>query len=287
MTVEEEGKMTGRKRENSIARVMILAGLLLFAAFIAVPLLWMLTASFRTPMEAFKWPPRIFPTTFDLRSYQIVFEKVDIGKFLFNSVKVSVLGTLLQVAASAMAAYAFARFRFKGSRVLFILYLSAMMIPGQVLSIPRFIVMSKLKLINSHAALILPMLFSAMGVFLIRQFMLTIPRSYDEAATIDGASRFYCFLHIIVPMTKPAIMVIAVQTFIASWNDFYGPLIYINSESKMTLPLGLTALRGMLNSGNESALIASVLLTLIAPLLFYVFGQRYLVEGINLGGLKG
>ena len=279
--------MTGRKRENSIARVMILAGLLLFAAFIAVPLLWMLTASFRTPMEAFKWPPRIFPTTFDLRSYQIVFEKVDIGKFLFNSVKVSVLGTLLQVAASAMAAYAFARFRFKGSRVLFILYLSAMMIPGQVLSIPRFIVMSKLKLINSHAALILPMLFSAMGVFLIRQFMLTIPRSYDEAATIDGASRFYCFLHIIVPMTKPAIMVIAVQTFIASWNDFYGPLIYINSESKMTLPLGLTALRGMLNSGNESALIASVLLTLIAPLLFYVFGQRYLVEGINLGGLKG
>lgn len=287
MTVEEEGKMTGRKRENSTARVMILAGLLLFAAFIAVPLLWMLTASFRTPMEAFKWPPRIFPTTFDLRSYQIVFEKVDIGQFLFNSIKVSVLGTLLQVVASAMAAYAFARFRFKGSRVLFILYLSAMMIPGQVLSIPRFIVMSKLKLINSHAALILPMLFSAMGVFLIRQFMLTIPRSYDEAATIDGASRFYCFLHIIVPMTKPAIMVIAVQTFIASWNDFYGPLIYINSESKMTLPLGLTALRGMLNSGNESALIASVLLTLTAPLLFYVFGQRYLVEGINLGGLKG
>ena len=131
------------------------------------------------------------------------------------------------------------------------------------------------------------MLFSAMGIFLIRQFMLTIPRSYDEAAMIDGASRYYCFLHIIAPMSKPAIMVIAVQTFIGSWNDFYNPLIYINSESKMTLPLGLTALRGMLNSGNESALIASVLLTLIAPLILYVFGQRYLVEGITLGGLKG
>ena len=126
-----------------------------------------------------------------------------------------------------------------------------------------------------------------MGIFLIRQFILTIPKSYDEAAMMDGASRYYCFLRIIVPMAKPAIMVVAVQTFIGSWNDFYNPLIYINSESKMTLPLGLTALRGMLNASNESALIASVLLTLLAPLLLYVFGQRYLVEGITLGGLKG
>ena len=279
--------MNRRKTRERIGTAFILIGLLLFAAFIIVPLLWMLSASLRTPMEAFKWPPRILPTSFDTRSYQIVFEKVDILRFLGNSVKVSVIGTLIQVLASAMAAYAFARFRFRGNRFLFLLYLTAMMIPGQVLSIPRFIVMSKLHLINTHAALILPMLFSAMGIFLIRQFMLTIPRSYDEAAMIDGASRYYCFLHIIAPMSKPAIMVIAVQTFIGSWNDFYNPLIYINSESKMTLPLGLTALRGMLNSGNESALIASVLLTLIAPLILYVFGQRYLVEGITLGGLKG
>ncbi len=279
--------MNRRKTRERIGTAFILIGLLLFAAFIIVPLLWMLSASLRTPMEAFKWPPRILPTSFDTRSYQIVFEKVDILRFLGNSVKVSVIGTLIQVLASAMAAYAFARFHFRGNRFLFLLYLTAMMIPGQVLSIPRFIVMSKLHLINTHAALILPMLFSAMGIFLIRQFMLTIPRSYDEAAMIDGASRYYCFLHIIAPMSKPAIMVIAVQTFIGSWNDFYNPLIYINSESKMTLPLGLTALRGMLNSGNESALIASVLLTLIAPLILYVFGQRYLVEGITLGGLKG
>ena len=279
--------MNRRKTRERIGTAFILIGLLLFAAFVIVPLLWMLSASLRTPMEAFKWPPRILPTSFDTRSYQIVFEKVDILRFLGNSVKVSVIGTLIQVLASAMAAYAFARFHFRGNRFLFLLYLTAMMIPGQVLSIPRFIVMSKLHLINTHAALILPMLFSAMGIFLIRQFMLTIPRSYDEAAMIDGASRYYCFLHIIAPMSKPAIMVIAVQTFIGSWNDFYNPLIYINSESKMTLPLGLTALRGMLNSGNESALIASVLLTLIAPLILYVFGQRYLVEGITLGGLKG
>mgnify|MGYP001210684205 CR=1 FL=1 len=279
--------MNLRKSRDHAFTLMILLGLLLFATFIIVPLLWMISASFRTPMDAFKWPPRIIPTTFDTRSYQIVFEKVNILKFLGNSIKVSVLGTLLQVLASAMGAYAFARFRFKGSKALFMLYLTAMMIPGQVLSIPRFIVMSKLHLINTHAALILPMLFSAMGIFLVRQFILTIPKSYDEAAMIDGASRYYCFLHIIAPMAKPAIMVVAVQTFIGSWNDFYNPLIYINSESKMTLPLGLTALRGMLNSSNESALIASVLLTLIAPLLLYVFGQRYLVEGITLGGLKG
>ena len=133
--------MNLRKSRDHAFTLLILLGLLLFATFIIVPLLWMVSASLRTPMDAFKWPPRIIPTTFDTRSYQIVFEKVNILKFLGNSIKVSVLGTMLQVLASAMGAYAFARFRFKGSRALFMLYLTAMMIPGQVLSIPRFIVM--------------------------------------------------------------------------------------------------------------------------------------------------
>lgn len=116
--------------------------------------------------------------------------------------------------------------------------------------------------------------------------MLTISRSYDEAAHIDGASPLYSFINIILPMAKPAVIVVAIQSFIGNWNDFYSPLIYINSESKMTLPLGLTALRGMLGAGNESVIIASVILTLLAPLLFYIFGQKYMIEGINLGGIK-
>lgn len=130
-------------------------------------------------------------------------------------------------------------------------------------------------------------MFSAMGIFLIRQFMLSIPKSYDEAAYIDGAGRLYCFSRIVAPMAKPAMMVIAVQTFIGTWNDFYNPLIYINSVNKMTLPLGLTALSGMLGSGSGSAILAGVILSLLPLLAFYIIGQKFLIEGINLGGLKG
>lgn len=267
-------------------KLFVIVLLLLFAAYILVPILWMLSTTLRTPMESFKMPPAVLPTSFNLDSYRTVFDKVDFGRFIFNSFKVSVLGTGLQVLCSSMAAFAFARFRFPGKNVLFLAFLSSLMIPGAVMSIPRFIIMSKAGLIDSHLALILPATFSAMGVFLIRQFMLTISKSYDEAAYIDGASRFYCFTRIVAPMAKPAMMVIAVQTFIGTWNDFFGPLIYINSEAKMTLPLGLTALRGMLNSGNQSTILAGVLLSLIPPLLFYIAGQRFLIEGINLGGLK-
>lgn len=162
----------------------------------------------------------------------------------------------------------------------------AMMIPGQVLGIPNFIIMSKLGLVDTHAALILPRLFNAFAIFLIRQFMLTIPISYDEAARIDGANSFYIYSRIVVPMVKPALLTVALQTFIATWNDFYGPLIFLNTESKMTLPIGLTALNGMLGSGNQSSLIAGVLLSLIAPVIFYLIGQNVLMEGINIGGVK-
>lgn len=198
----------------------------------------------------------------------------------------SVSATALQLLASSMAAFAFSRLRFPGRNVVFMMFLAALMIPGQVLSIPRFIIMSKAGLINNLLALILPAVFSAMSIFLLRQFMLTIPRSYDEAAYMDGATRVQCYGRTIVPMTKPAMMVMAMQTFVATWNDFYGPLIYINSVEKMTLPLGLTQLNGVLGTGNKAAVIAGVVLSLIPPLLFYCFGQRYLIEGISIGGLK-
>lgn len=251
-----------------------------------IPLLWMVSTSLRSPLEAFTLPPAIIPTTFDLANYREVFNKVDFFAFIKNSLIVSVSATALQLLASSMAAFAFSRLRFPGRNVVFMMFLAALMIPGQVLSIPRFIIMSKAGLINNLLALILPAVFSAMSIFLLRQFMLTIPRSYDEAAYMDGATRVQCYGRIIVPMTKPAMMVMAMQTFVATWNDFYGPLIYINSVEKMTLPLGLTQLNGVLGTGNKAAVIAGVVLSLIPPLLFYCFGQRYLIEGISIGGLK-
>lgn len=281
--------MQARKRPFSVygvGKIVIVAFLCLFALYIIIPISWMIATTLRSPIRSFALPPAIWPTEFDLTSYRTVFQKVDFSLFIGNSLKISLLSTLLQLICSSTAAFAFARLRFPGRNALFILYLSALMIPAQVMNIPRFIMMSKLHLIDNHLSLILPAMFSAMGVFLIRQYMMTIPKSYDEAAYIDGASRFYCYVRIILPMAKPSLMVIAVQTFIGTWNDFYGPLIYLNSLEKMTLPLGLAALRGMLNSGSQSSILAGVILSLIAPLCFYLFGQKYLVEGTNLGGLK-
>lgn len=267
-------------------KAIILILLLLFCAFMLIPLLWMISTSLRSPLDAFTLPPAILPTDFDLANYREVFAKVDFFAFIKNSLIVSVAATALQLTASSMAAFAFSRLEFPGRKVLFMMFLAALMIPGQVVSIPRFIIMSKLKLINNLLALILPAIFSAMSIFLLRQFMLSIPKSYDEAAYIDGATRLQCFAKVVVPMTKPAMMVMAMQTFVGTWNDFYGPLIYINSVQKMTLPLGLTQLNGVLGTGNKAAVIAGVVLSLIPPLLMYSFGQRYLIEGISIGGLK-
>ncbi|HML45414.1 MAG TPA: carbohydrate ABC transporter permease [Clostridia bacterium] len=252
-----------------------------------MPILWMISSTLRAPMDSFKLPPAILPTTFELENYRVVFQKVAFEKFVFNSLKIALLSTALQLLSSSMAAFAFARLRFRGRNVLFFAFLASMMIPAHVMGIPRFILMSKLRLIDNHLALILPAAFGAMGIFLIRQFMLTIPKSYDEAAYIDGAGKFFCYARIILPMAKPALMVIALQTLIGTWNDFYGPLIYINSEAKMTLPLGLTVLRGVFMSGNQGVVLAGVVLSLLAPLVFYLIGQRFLMEGITLSGLKG
>lgn len=261
--------------------------LFLFAGFIVIPFSWMLATSLRSPVDSFKLPPSILPTTFILDNYRLVFEKVNFLGFFQNSLRVAILVTGLQLVISSMAAYAFGRLNFPFKQGLFLLFLSAMMIPSQVTNIPRFIFLSKLRLIDTHLALILPGGFSAFAIFLLRQQVLSIPHSFDDAASIDGANRLWIFLRIIVPMTKPSLMVIAVMTFISSWNDFYTPLIYLNTQSKMTLPLGFVALQSMVSAINQSAVIAAVILSLAAPLVFYIAGQRYLIEGISIGGIKG
>ncbi|MDR2759018.1 MAG: carbohydrate ABC transporter permease [Spirochaetaceae bacterium] len=268
-------------------RVLVILLLTIFAIFFCLPFFWMLATSLRSPLVSFRLPPAIIPTAFDISNYKLLFEKVRYLAFFQNSVYVSVMTTVFQVLVCTMAAYAFSRLNFPGKNMIFILFLTAMMIPAQVTTIPRFIFMSKLRLINTHMALILPALYSALGIFLLRQHMLTIPKSYDEAAYMDGAGKIWTFAMIIVPMSKPSIVVIAVMTFINTWNDFFNPLIYINSRAKMTIPLGITQITGSFNSGNQGAVIAAIMLSLIPPLLFYILGQRWLMKGISIGGIKG
>jgi multiple sugar transport system permease protein len=277
--------MTGNK--YNLGTIGIVVFLSVFAAYFLAPFLWMLSTSLRSPLVSFRLPPALFPTSFDLENYRMIFERVNFLAFFKNSVFIAGMTTILQITVCSMAAYAFSRLRFPGRQVIFIMFLVAMMIPTQVTSIPRFIFISRLRLINSHWALIIPAMYSTLAIFLIRQHMLTIPKSYDEAAYIDGAGRIWTFLRVIVPMAKPSIAVVAVMTFIATWNDFFTPLLYINSIAKMPLPLGLQSLTGMLGAGNQASVIAAVILSLIPPLVFYIAGQRWLIEGISLGGLKG
>lgn len=277
-----KNKLNTRK-SNYITHIL----LILFSAFIMLPFMWIISTSLRQAKDSFSLPPAFFPTTFEFSNYMEVFQEVPFLAFITNSIKVSGIIVIGHIFISSMAAYAFSRIKFPGRNLLFVIFLSGLMIPGQVTIISQFILMSKLNLVDTHSALILPALINPLGIFLIRQMMMTISDSYEEAAFMDGANRFWVFIKVILPMSMPAVAVTSVMTFILHWNDFFRPLIFLNSYEKMTLPLGMTVLTGAFGQGNLSAILAAVTLSLIAPLLIYIFGQRYLIEGISLGGLKG
>ncbi|MCC3376142.1 carbohydrate ABC transporter permease [Cohnella sp. REN36] len=268
------------------ARWLTDGALLIVAAFMFAPFLWIVSTSLRLPQNSFDLPPAIFPTTFNFDNYGEVFKRVPLLAFMVNSLKVAGLIVIGHVFISSMAAYAFARLSFPGKNAIFLIFLSGLMIPGQVTIIPQFILLSKLDLVDTHAALILPALINPFGIFLIRQMMMTISPSYEEAAFIDGAGRVRGYLNVILPMSVPVIAMTSVMTFIAHWNDFFRPLIFLNTAEKMTLPIGMTVLNGQFGAGNLSAILAGVTITLIVPMLFYIFGQKYLIEGIAGGGLK-
>jgi multiple sugar transport system permease protein len=265
----------------------ILDGFLIVLSFLMLsPFLWIVSTSLRLPKDSFSLPPAIFPTTFNLSNYSEVFQQVPFAAFIANSLKISLIIVIGHIFISSMAAFAFSRISFPGRNMIFIVFLAGLMIPGQVTIIPQFILISKLNLVDTHWALILPALINPLGIFLIRQMMMTISSTYDEAAYMDGASRMWVFLKVTLPMVFPAVAVTSVMTFISNWNDFFRPLIFLNTFEKMTLPVGMTVLNGIFGSGNLSAIMAGVTLSLIVPLLFYIFGQKYLVEGITAGGLK-
>ncbi|TDF98804.1 carbohydrate ABC transporter permease [Paenibacillus piri] len=277
----------GVKRTIGFYQLILTAVLLVIAWFIMAPFFWMFATSLRPAMDSFKLPPSLWPSVFEWDNYAAVFASIPFAAFFWNSMKVSVLVGLAQVASSATAAYAFARLRFPGRDALFILVLSALMIPHQVTIIPLFIMIRKLGWMDTHAALIVPHMIYPFGIFLLKQFMSTIPTELEEAARVDGASRYRIFREVIVPISMPSISVVAVFSFIASWNMFFSPLLFINTYEKMTLPLGITILQGYMGNGNMSALLAGVTMSLVPVVLFYIFCQKYLVDGTTVGAVKG
>lgn len=249
-----------------------------------LPFLWMVLASLKPMAEVERLNP--IPSTWEWGNYRKVFEQVPFARYFFNSVLVAAWATLLQCATSAMAAYAFARMQWRGRDAVFKLYLATMMIPGVVTMIPNYTLMVKLHLLDSYLGLIVPAAFSAFGTFLLRQFMLTIPRSLDEAAMIDGAPHWRVFLDVVLPLARPGLIVLAIFTFMGNYGSFFWPLVLIKSEHLRTLPIGMMYFDTQYGQQTNLLMAASVMNTVPLVVLFVAL-QRHLVKGVQLGAVKG
>jgi multiple sugar transport system permease protein len=276
-----------RSRQIPIGGYIINSLLIGVALFMIMPFIWMFSTSLRTPAESFTLPPQWLPLEPRFENYLQVFQSVPFFAFVLNSVKVTVIVTLAQLFFCSTAAYAFARMTFPAKNVLFLLLMSSLMVPGSVTIVPIFILIRYLNLADTHWSLILPAITSAFGIFLLRQFFLTIPTELEDAAKIDGANPLQIYSRIILPLGAPALSVLAIFTFNGTWNEFFRPLIFLKTWEKFTLPLGLITLRGVEGTGSISVVLAGVSLSILPILLVFLFAQRYLIEGITLTGLKG
>lgn len=263
--------------------------LLLFAVSVIMvgPIVWTISTSLRTPAQSFSLPPKWLPTDLALENYSQVFERIPFWRQIFNSLFVTTCTVLGQLLTAALAGYAFARLEFPGKTVLFWLIMATLMIPLQATIIPVFVLISKLKLTDTLASLILPALFTAFGTFLLRQYFMQIPKEFEEVALIDGASQWYIFSRVFLPLVAPGMAVLAVLAFNGTWNEFYRPLVFLITDTNFTIPLGINLLKGYMMTGSISVVLAGVVLSMIPVIMVYLFGQRYLIEGIMMGGLKG
>lgn len=251
-----------------------------------LPLLWMVSTSLKDSGAVFTYPPQWIPKPVAWDNYLRAWNAVPFGRFYFNSVFVSIAVTAGQVFTSALAAYAFARLHFPGRDKLFFGYLATMMVPGSVTMIPVFILCRALNLIDTYTVLILPGIFSAYGTFMLRQFFMTLPHELEDAAKIDGCSLFGVFLRVTLPLSKPALATLVTFTFVGSWGSYMWPLIVTNSIDLKTLPIGLASFQG-LYSTDWTLLMAGSVIVVIPVIVVFLLNQRYFVEGIQMGALKG
>lgn len=269
-----------------LATTLLHAALLWIAALTAFPLLWMLSASFMPSGEASTFPPPLLPSAPTLEHYRALFERADMGRYLLNSGAVATAVTLVSLFINSLAGYAFAKLRFRGRERVFRSLLAALVIPAQVAMLPLFLEMRALGLVNSYAGVIVPAAASIFGIFLIRQFALSIPESLLEAARIDGATEFEIYWRIAMPLMRPVLVTLALFTFMGSWNDFMWPLIVLTDDDLYTLPVALATLTRERVQDNEFMMAGAVVTTLPVLVVFLAL-QRHYVRGIMLGGVKG
>lgn len=275
-----------RRRRRSIGRIASQVLLSLVAAGYLFPLVWMVASSLKPNSEIFQQPPSLIGSSIEWSNYTEMLDYLPFGRLLWNSFLVAVAGATIAVFVSILAAYAFSRIRFRGSGVLFLVLLSTLMVPQEVVVIPMFMMMREAGLDNSHLALVLPWAFTAFGTFLLRQFFRGLPIEVEEAAQIDGLGRFRVLWQIVVPMARPAIAVLFVFTFLGYWNSFLWPLIIISKLDLATVPLGLQMFMGQ-NGNQWHLMMAAATLSMIPVIVLLVLLRGQLVKGIALGGLGG
>ena len=279
-------------------RVVLFALLVVFGVSFVVPFAWqvMISLSDRSEVDQIAYlgfPPSVHPENYakvftgaGIEGAEQLSQRVDFARSFFNSFFVAGWVTLLQVVTCSMSAYAFSRVKWPGRDKVFLLYLATLMVPGVVLIVPNFVIILKLHMFDDYTGLIIPAAFSAYGTFLLRQFMLTIPSSLDEAAAIDGAGHWRIFTQVILPLARPGIIVLAIFAFLFNYNSFFWPLIITKTPNLRVLPIALQAFDS--SYGRETPLImAASLLAMIPPIILFLLLQKYLVKGIQLGAVKG
>jgi multiple sugar transport system permease protein len=272
---------------ETIEKVLGYATLIAVALVLVLPLYWMLSTALKGPEQTFALPPEWIPNPIAWENFARVFQEVPFGRFIINTVILVVLNIIGELFAVTLVAYGFARLRFPGRSILFLLMLSTLMIPYHVTLVPRFILFSRLGWVNTYLPLFVPAFTgSSFLIFMVRQYMMSIPFDLDEAAYIDGASRLQVFWHIILPLSRPALVLVVVFTFVGVWNDFLQPLIYLNDPNLFTVSLGLSFFQDVRDT-NWNLLMAGSLMASIPPLLLFFFAQRQLIGGISIEGLKG
>ena len=279
----------GKKSAHWVLEFLIWTLLVVVAVVMLLPILWMFATSLRPPAQSFSLPPSFFPTQWRWENYWhvITSERIGYPLLFWNSIYLAVAVTVLQLATCSLAAFAFARLRFPGRDLLFFTLLASMMIPGVVTMVPLFMIVSRLNLTDNHLSIILPAATSAFGIFLLRQFFLTLPSELSDAAKIDGAGYFTLYWRIMLPLVGPGLSTLGVFAFLGNWNSFLFPLLFLTSRDKMTLPLALVSLSGYMGSGSQSEILAAIFMSILPLALIFVFAQRFILQGIALSGIKG
>lgn len=286
MTVAVQSPKRRRRklRTGSVILDVALAG---FGVVMIAPLVWLLSTSLTDPAEAFQIPPNWVPVNATFDNFSGVNDLVPFGQMALNSLTVSVIATVGSLLVSALAAYGFSRFSFRGRNGIFIMMLSALMVPAQLLIIPVFILMRTLNLVDTLVALWLPALIHVFSIFFLRQYFNSIPRDLDDAAKIDGAGHVWILFRMIVPLSAPAISAMAILVFEASWNNYFGPLIFISTPENMTLPLGLVTLQDAQGGVAPTGVFAAITLVVLPVLLVFLLFQRQFVASIATAGIRG